>query len=199
MVLRQLCKLFIRVRFSYPPPFIVAQLNWQSNSFIRKRLGARFPPSLPDYGSLAQRIEHLATNQAVGSLNLSRPSRTCCLISNYCDPQDEKWCDIHGWQSLNRKAASNAITVPVGKRVEGTWYECLVKQASSESISTIITAGGCRAIHPCSSMVEHPTDNRKTQVRFFSWVPNLSQVFRQHKVLQKPWTGFDSLARGQLF
>ena len=40
-------------------------------------------------------------------------------VSGYCDPQDEKYNDMYGWYTLNRKCASNAITVPVGKRVEG--------------------------------------------------------------------------------
>jgi len=30
-------------------------------------------------------------------LILSRPSKTFCLISRYCDPQDEKYSDMYGW------------------------------------------------------------------------------------------------------
>ena len=45
----------------------------------------------------------------------------------------------------NLTGVGNTIAVSVGKRVEGTWYECLVK-TSSESISAIITAEGCQSI-----------------------------------------------------
>ncbi len=51
----------------------------------------------------------------------------------------------------------------VGKRVEGTWYECLVKQASSESISTIITAAERKQCR-CSSEEEHSLDKRKADI-----------------------------------
>ena len=41
------------------------------------------------------------------------------LITGYCDPQDEKYSDMYGWYTSNRKCAGNAITVPAEKRVEG--------------------------------------------------------------------------------
>ena len=59
--------------------------------------------------------------------------------NGYSDPEDEKWCSNHGWFQSNRTGAGNAITVPVGKRVEG------ICEAMHRG-DTIITAGGRRAL-----------------------------------------------------
>lgn len=39
-------------------------------------------------------------------------------VTGYSDPEDEKWCDNHGWYRSNRNGAGNARTVPVVERVE---------------------------------------------------------------------------------
>ena len=39
----------------------------------------------------------LLWEQEVQGSNPCTPTRTCRLINGYCDPQDEKWFDNHGW------------------------------------------------------------------------------------------------------
>ena len=43
-----------------------------------------------------QETVNLPTQVTTGSIPVIS-TRTFCLISRYCDPQDEKWCDNQGW------------------------------------------------------------------------------------------------------